>query len=199
MREKKAKIFVISGPSGSGKTTLLQHVLKDAALRKKLARSISFTTRHKRSGERNGKDYFFIGEKQFKALQKAKKILEWTKYLGYYYATPKELIDKQLKAGKHVALCLDVKGASLVKRLYPGNAVTIFVLPPSLEVLHQRIRNRCNKTKTKEIKQRVVLAKKELSAASNYDHCLLNQDLVTVTKELKAIINNELETNGKGR
>lgn len=193
MREKKAKIFVVSGPSGSGKTTLLKHALEDIVLRKKLARSISFTTRHRRSGERDGKDYFFIDKKQFNSLQKAKKILEWTKYSGYYYATPKEFVEERLKTGKHIVLCLDIKGASLVKRLYPENAVTIFVSPPSLEVLHHRIRNRCNKTKTEEIQQRIVLAKKELSAASNYDYCLLNQDLAAVTKELKAIIHNELQ------
>jgi guanylate kinase len=188
VKKRTGLIFVISGPSGSGKTTLLKNVLREKRLKKKLARPISLTTRAKRSGEREGRDYFFISERQFKEQLRQKKILEWTKYLGYYYATPGQPVDKQLKGGKNIILCLDLKGASRIKELYPRNTITIFVKPPSLDVLTHRIRNRCHKTKAKEIEERVRLAKKEVSAASGYDYCLTNQDLACVTGELSEII-----------
>jgi len=194
VRKLKTKgfIFIISGPSGSGKTTLLVNVLKDKDLKKKITRSVSFTTRPKRSGERNGKDYIFISEKKFRELKRAKKILEWTKYLGYYYGTPKDIVDKQLKSGNSIVLCLDLKGAGVVKKLYPGQVETIFIVAPFLDVLHARIRNRCSRTAGREIRDRLNMARKELKAASRYDWCLLNQDLAQVTGELKEIISKKI-------
>jgi guanylate kinase len=186
--KKKGTVFVISGPSGSGKTTLLKNVLRDKVLRRKLAHSVSLTTRPKRSCERNKKDYFFVSEKEFKAQLKQKKILEWTRYLGYYYATPKGPVDEQLRGGKSIVLCLDLKGARRIRQLYPRNNLTIFVKPPTLRVLTQRIQNRCHKTKALEITERVKLARQEMLAARHYDYCLINQDLECVTRELKDII-----------
>lgn len=188
MRSMAGLIFVISGPSGSGKTTLLKSILQDKSLDRKLVHSISLTTRPKRSGEEDGKDYFFLSEEEFKQRLKEKKILEWTKYLGYYYATPKEPVMKQLRAGRNIVLCLDLKGASKIKELYPRSTVTIFVKPPSFDELTHRIQNRCHKTKNREIQERLKLGQKELAAAANYDYCLTNQDLGCVVGELKAII-----------
>ncbi|MDD2751521.1 MAG: guanylate kinase [Candidatus Omnitrophica bacterium] len=193
MRQNKAQVYVISGPSGSGKTTLLSSVLQDKTLKKKFARSISFTTRLRRSKEQNGRDYFFISEKEFIKNLREKKILEWTRYLGYYYGTPKEFVDKQLQAGKNILLCLDFKGALRIKRLYAHNCTTIFILPPSLTELTKRIKKRCHLTKKEEIEQRLQLAKKEISTASKYDYCLLNEDLKNVVEELKAIILKKIE------
>ncbi|MFA4889892.1 MAG: guanylate kinase [Candidatus Omnitrophota bacterium] len=189
---RQGLIFVISGPSGSGKTTLLKNILRDKNLKKKLSRSVSLTTRPKRSGEFNKKDYFFVSEKQFKQGLKEKKILEWTRYLGYYYATPKGPVDRQLKTGKNVILCLDLKGAERIRQLYPGNNVTIFVKPPTVGVLTHRIKNRCHKTQSEEIRERVKLARKELLGARRYDYSLTNQDLECVTRELKDIISDNL-------
>lgn len=126
-------LFVISGPSGSGKTTLTEEILKQKELKNRLKRSISFTTRPRRPGEEDKKDYFFISGEEFKRKLKAKKILEWTRYLGYYYGTHKELVDSALAQEKHILLCVDLKGAASLKQLYPGNAVTIFVMPPSIQ------------------------------------------------------------------
>lgn len=182
------RIFIISGPSGSGKTTLVEDLLGDRKLSAKLARSISFTTRPKRSGEKDRKDYFFIGIKQFREKRKAKKILEWTKYLGYYYATPRDYLEKQLGSGRSLVLCLDLKGAAKLKRQYPGNVVRIFVLPPSLRILTQRIKSRCHKTGRDEIRRRLNLARQELSAARKYDYCVINRNLGAAAKELKRII-----------
>jgi len=190
--KKQGLIFIISGPSGSGKTTLAEKLLGNKTLKNKLARSISFTTRPRRSGEQDKKDYFFISEKRFQQEQKAKKIIEWTKYLGYYYATPKEFIERQLNKAKHIILCLDLKGAFTVKRQYPENTVTVFVLPPSLDTLLHRITARCNKTKEEEVKQRLTLAQQELSAADKYDYCVVNKDLNQAVKQLQGIILNEV-------
>ena len=185
----KGKIFVISGPSGSGKTTLAQSLLKDRKLKKKIARSVSFTTRPKRSGEKNRKDYFFISQNDFKEKLKAKKILEWTRYLGYYYGTAKDFLGAQLHKSKAIVLCLDLKGAAEIKKLYPGITTTIFIMPSSLDELYSRIKNRCKDTKVREISRRLKLAGKEIRAKKRYDYIVVNKDLEAAVRELKGIIN----------
>lgn len=186
------QIFVISGPSGSGKTTLLQGLLKTAALKRRLVKSVSFTTRPKRQGERQGKDYFFISESQFKRFLKAKKILEWTRYLGYYYGTPRDSIDGQLEKGRSIGLCLDLRGALKIKRLYPHKAVSIFIAPPSIRELKNRIAKRCAKTPASEIQKRLRLAQEEVKLRKLYDYCLVNKDLYTTIRQLKDIILREI-------
>lgn len=185
---KTGLIFVVSGPSGSGKTTLVQGVLTDKKLKNKFARSVSFTTRPKRSGEKEGRDYFFISRAEFKANLKAKKILEWTKYLGYYYGTPKNFVDRQLKRPKNLFFCIDLKGARNIKRLYPEKTATIFIRPGSLRDLPLRIRRRCQGTKEGEIKSRLKLAKKEVLAVKTFDYQLVNKNLKEALKELKRIV-----------
>lgn len=190
---KKAKfrfgaIFIISGPSGSGKTTLVAKVLASRRLRGKIAKSVSLTTRPKRTGERNGRDYFFISREEFLRRQRAKKILEWTRYLGYYYATPKAFAKEQLARERSLVLCLDFKGVAQVRRFYPDRTVAIFVAPPSLEDLRRRIEGRCSKTTKEEITRRLRLAEKELSGAGRYDYYLVNRDLKDAVQELEEII-----------
>ena len=185
---KPGLLFVVSGPSGSGKTTLALNLLKQARLRGKVIKSISFTTRKKRSGERQNKDYFFISEPEFRRLLKAKKILEWTRYLGYYYGTPKDFIDRQLGQGKNILLCLDLKGAMLLKRYYPRQTVTIFVVPPSLKELRARIAGRCHQTVQEEVRRRLKLAKRELRCTKKYDYCLANKNFTQALKRLQGIV-----------
>lgn len=194
MKQVPGLIFVITGPSGSGKTTLLKNLLKVQGLKNRLSKSISFTTRPKRPGEKNKKDYFFISEREFKHKQKKEKILEWTRYLGYYYATPKDFIEQHLENGKNVILCLDLKGALKIKRLYPKNTITIFIMPPSLEALQERIKKRSHKVNKEEVRLRTILAKKELKAQGSYDYCVVNKDLGLAAKELKDIILNKINT-----
>ncbi|MFA5410725.1 MAG: guanylate kinase [Candidatus Omnitrophota bacterium] len=195
----KGLIFVISGPSGSGKTTLASNIVKDKTLRKKLRKPVSFTTRFRRSKEKNGRDYFFISEKEFQKQRRGKKILEWTKYLGYYYATPRDFIERELKKGRHIILCLDLKGALKVKRLYSGNTITFFIMPPSLRELHKRIKKRCKRTKHEEVRRRLGLARREIQAARRYDYCLVNKNLREVTGRLKRIILNKISREEKGK
>ena len=190
MRDKiqKGLIFVISGPSGSGKTTLAKKILKHPQLRNKLLKSVSFTTRPKRPQERQGSSYLFVSTKEFKRLLKAKKILEHTRYLGYDYGTPSNILEQAIRRGSHILLCLDIKGALFVKRRYPNRAITIFVQPPSLGIARQRIVGRWAETKLKELNQRLQLASKELGYAKQYDYCLVNDNLSKAVKEAIKII-----------
>lgn len=198
MKQKSTKrpsfLFIVSGPSGSGKTTLAGRVIKSREFKNIVTKSISLTTRPRRVGEQDKKDYFFVSREKFKKLLKAKKILEWTRYLGYYYATPKDFVVSQLKKGKHLLLCLDLKGSRRIRRLYPRNTVTIFVTPSSLSVLRDRIKKRSDKTTQQEIHKRMCLAQNELRTADTYDYCLLNEDLKQGIRDLKSIILNKIKT-----
>ena len=134
MRAKaRGGIFVISGPSGSGKTTLAKGILALPVFRRKLVRSVSLTTRPRRTGEVNSRDYFFVSRDEFSRLKRNKKILEWTRYLGYDYGTPKALIDRGLSKKKFIVLCLDIRGARRVRFCYPDDTTTIFIMPPSFQ------------------------------------------------------------------
>ena len=190
------KIFVISGPSGSGKTTLLSKLIQDKEISKLLIKSRSLTTRPKRSQEKQGEDYFFVTRLEFKRLLKTKKILEWTKYLGYYYGTPKQFVDAQLKKGKNLGFCLDLKGVAILKKIYPKNTVTIFVLPPNLKTLKTRIQERCKCTAKEEIAQRLRLARREIKACSHFDYCILNKNLQVALSKLKEIIKKAIFSTG---
>ncbi len=190
--KKQGLVFVVCGPSGSGKSTLVGGLLRDRQLRKRLVKSVSFTTRPKRCGEKEGKDYFFIGNKVFKARLSAKKILEWTRYLGYYYGTPREFVEEHLRKGRNIILCLDFRGVLQLKRILPRSTVTIFILPPSVAALRPRIRERCHLTKEGEIRQRLRLAKRELALAPKFDYRLRNKNLKQTTKALKKIILGEI-------
>jgi guanylate kinase len=161
-------------------------------LRRKLAKSISVTTRPKRSGEREGKDYFFISPATFRRLKKAKKILEWTQYLGYHYGTKKDFLEGRLASGRSLALCLDLRGALRLKTLYPKETVTVFISPPSLQELRKRIAGRCRKTKPEEVNKRVNLAVAELQNSCRYDYVVKNNNLTRATARLGGIILNKI-------
>jgi guanylate kinase len=179
---------VITGPSGSGKTSLAQAVLKDRGLRRALRKSVSFTTRQRRSGEKPGKDYFFVSETEFRRALKAKKILEWTEYLGYYYGTEKSFVDEQLQASRSLLLCIDIKGARRIRSLYPRNSVLIFVVPPSIKELERRIFSRCPGTCPKEVARRIARAREEIKEAGWFDYRIVNRDFKLALGRLKKII-----------
>lgn len=193
----KGLIFVLSGPSGSGKTTLARTVLKQPRLKPIFLRPVSFTTRPKRPGERQGRDYYFVSTKEFQELRKAKKILECTRYLGYDYGTPGNVIRQASGKGLHLILCLDAKGARFVKRAYPGRVITIFVKPPSLSIARERILSRSAATKVNELTQRLQLANQELGYASRYDYCLVNDNLNKSIRQIQGIIRRVLQIPGR--
>jgi len=185
-KKKKGIIFIVSAPSGGGKTTLCSRLLKKDA---KLIASISMTTRPKRKGEVNKKDYFFVENKEFIRKIKQKGFLEWTKTYGWYYGTPRNSVDAVLKKGKDILLSIDVKGAMNVKRRMPGS-ILIFILPPSLKELKRRLENR-KSDNTREIKKRLGIVKKELSYARRYDYCVTNDSIGKAVCKLRAMELNE--------
>ena len=199
-RERKSRglVFVISGPSGSGKTTLAAALVQDKQLAPRLAKSISVTTRPKRTGEREDEDYFFLSREEFLQQRRAKKILEWTRYLGYYYGTPREFVEKKLAQGKSMVLSLDSRGVSQLRKLYPGDIRTIFVVPPSLAELEQRITRRSAKVAPGEIKKRLRLARRELSLADRYEYRIVNTKFTQALKDLKKIVAKELRLVKRG-
>jgi guanylate kinase len=188
----QGRVFVLSGPSGCGKTTLVRSLLKDIALKKKLVRSISFTTRPRRPGEKEGVDYFFINSAQFRNRLKAKKILEWTRFLNYYYGTPREYAEGEFAHNRSIALCLDIKGAMRLKKIYGSRAVTIFILPPSIQILKERIHKRGCRTNDKVLDSRMKLAEKELRRAREYDYRVTNDNFSLALAKLKGIIGERL-------
>lgn len=180
---KKGRIFIISAPSGCGKTTLCKRLLKTGL---GLNRSVSMTTRPRRPGEINGKDYYFVSKNNFQKRIKQNGFLEWTRTYGWYYGTPKETVTDLLGRGKDVLLSIDVKGAMNVKRLYRG-AVLIFIAPPSIKELKERLTRR-NLDDKKEIKKRLGIAKRELSYVERYDYCVTNDSISKAVSRLKAIV-----------
>lgn len=177
--------IIISSPSGGGKTTVVERLLKTD---KSLSRVVTATTRAPRTGEKNGKDYHFWTEKEFLSAVKKGKMLEWAKVHVNYYGIPKKSVDGLIKKGICPVLVIDVQGAKTVSQKYP-NAVKIFILPPSLDVLKARIAAR--KDNTQNIEVRMKTAKKELKEISHYDYVVLNDELKKAVSDTKAIIRAE--------
>lgn len=179
-------IFVVSAPSGCGKTSLIKALLKNS---KNLVRSVSFTTRPPRRGERKGIDYNFISEDEFKRRLKRKFFLEWSKPFGHYYATPKDFVEKKINKGKDVILSLDVNGALFFKKNFK-NAVLIYILPPSLKTLKDRLTHRSTDS-FREILKRLSFAKKDISNLKRYDYAVVNDNFTDAVNRFKTILNVE--------
>lgn len=183
MTKKKGTLFIISAPSGSGKTTLCTRLVESVD---SLYRSISMTTRAPRPGEKDGMDYIFIEKPEFLKRQKRKEFLEWAKVFEEYYGTPKKHILHMLKRGSDVLLSIDVQGAMKIKRL-GLDAVNIFILPPSLTMLKERLVNRSTDSK-QAIRQRLNIARKEIACSRKYDYIIVNNRLESALDNLRAII-----------
>lgn len=179
-------LLVVSAPSGGGKTTLCDQLLRRDS---QLIRSVSATTRLPRSGERHGRDYYFVDEAEFLEWRRKKKFLEWARVHDHYYGTLREEIDKKQRAGRDVVLVIDVQGGLAVKRRHP-EAVLIFVRPPSFDVLAKRLRGRATDD-PKTIRQRLRNARGELALAGRYDYCLVNDRLETAVDQMHAILTAE--------
>jgi len=182
-----SKVFVISGPSGSGKTTLARRLLSSRDLKSRLIKSVSFTTRPKRKDEVEGKDYHFLKKEEFILKRKNREFLEWTEYLGHFYGTEKGTIDGLLRGRKDILLCLDTKGAFKIKKIYPKDSVLIFILPPSIKVLKERLRKR-SKERDFSLTKRLREAEKEVNLAKRYDYKILNEKVDTALRRLREII-----------
>ncbi len=180
-------LFIISAPSGSGKTTLTNELLR---LVPSLEFSISYTTRPPRGSEQNGREYFFIGNDEFEEMIRRGEFLEHACVFGYYYGTHKRFLDDARNTGRDLVLDIDVQGAAQVKAKMP-EAVSIFILPPSREVLEFRLRNRSHSEhmdSEEVIRRRLEGARKEIENYRNYDYILVNDRLESSIAQLKAIV-----------
>ena len=187
----QGKIIIISGPSGSGKTTLYKKLLESGRFKKKLVKSVSITTRPRRPGERSGRDYSFATRKEFRRKIKADYFLEWQKVFDNYYGTPRRPVERLLKEGRNVLLCIDVNGAACVSRRYP-QAIKIFITAPSLAVLKRRLKARGSEIQ-KDMKLRLERARKELAQAKVYDYAIVNDHLSEAFKKLEAIVKKSID------
>ena len=183
MSERQPVIVVVSAPSGAGKTTVLARVLEETP---GLRFSVSHTTRAPRPGEQDGVDYHFVTPQAFLRLQQAGGLLEWAEVHGNLYGTGLAEIDRARGEGRDLLLDLDVKGAEQVRSAIP-DAVTVFILPPSFDVLERRLRGRGQDDEA-TIRRRLAMAGREIGAFEQYDYAIVNDDLDASVEALKSIV-----------
>jgi len=181
--KKNGILFIISAPSGSGKTTLCNRLIDSLV---GLGRSISMTTRPPRPGERDGIDYIFIEKDEFLKRNKKNEFLEWAKVFDEYYGTSKKHVKHLLAKRQDVVLNIDVQGAMKIKRL-SMRSVYIFIMPPSVSMLKERLVSRSTDSK-KEIAKRLKLVKKEISYMPRYDYVVVNNKLESALESLRSIV-----------
>lgn len=186
MKDERGILFILSGPSGVGKGTVRKKLFeKDHDL----VYSISVTTRKPRVGERDGVDYFFKTREEVERMIENNELIEYAEYVGNYYGTPKKFVEEQLNQGKDVFLEIEVQGAMQVRNNFP-EGVFIFLFPPSLEELKNRIINRG--TETEElIRNRLLTARKEIEMMEHYDYVVVNDEVDEAVKRIQAIVISE--------
>lgn len=179
----KGQLIVYSGPSGVGKGTLMYPYLQEHP---EAVLSISMTTRQPRPGETHGVEYYFVSHEEFEKQIIQDGLLEYARYSGNYYGTPRKMVEERIQQGQDVVLEIEVQGAMKIKQSYP-DAVFIFVLPPSFSVLEARLRGRGTESE-EVIAARLAAAKRELGTAALYDYIIVNDDLEQARKRLEAVI-----------
>lgn len=181
----KGTLFIISGPSGCGKGTVLAEILKDEGI----FYSVSATTRSPRPGEVNGVNYHFFSKEEFEQLIENDGVLEYASYCENYYGTPRKPVEDALAEGKHVILEIEVQGAIKVMEKCP-EAVSVFILPPSLKELRRRLNKRGTESE-EVIEKRLSQAEREIKCADKYDYIMVNGELDVAVSDLKAIIKSQ--------
>jgi len=180
---RPAGLTVLSGPSGVGKSTVVQAIRRDCP---QVWLSVSVTTRRPRPGERHGREYYFVGEREFEEIAESGQLLEWARFAGHYYGTPREPVAERLGAGTPSLLEVDVVGARQVRLAVP-DSLLVFLAPPSWEELVRRLTRR--ETEPAEmIDQRLEAARAELSAESEFDVTLVNTSVGDVCAQLVALM-----------
>ena len=187
MDEHRGKLIVVSGPSGAGKSTVIGKVMER---RSDLCFSVSATTRKPRDGEVDGVNYFFVSGVEFDRMIGDDELLEHAEYNRNNYGTPRAYVEEKRRAGMHVLLDIEVQGARQVRERVP-EAIKIFIIPPSLQVLEQRLRGRGTETE-EQIQRRLARARGEYREVDFYDYVVINDNLETAANELNAIITAEL-------
>ena len=184
---ERGLLVIISGPSGVGKGTIRKALFEIPD--NNFCYSVSMTTRKPREGEVDGQDYFFVSREEFERRIKDNGFLEYAEFVGEYYGTPMDYIEKQMELGKEVIVEIEVQGALQVKERIP-EAVFIFIVPPSKKALIERLKNRGTDSEEK-IQQRILKAEREFSLAYKYDYIVVNDDVGRAADRIYAIIRSE--------
>lgn len=186
MENKRGKLFVYAGASGVGKGTIMKELLKKD---ESIKLSVSATTRSPREGEVDGREYFFVTKEKFKEMIAEDGFLEHAQYCDNFYGTPKAYVDEQLEKGYNVFLEIELQGAQNILRLRP-DAVSIFVMPPSVQELERRLRDRGTETEEAIIK-RLSQAKVEMDHAKMYQYIVINDDLNKAVEDVLEVVRKE--------
>ncbi len=177
-------LIIISGFSGSGKGTIVKELMRRYP--EKYALSISATTRDPREGEVHGREYFFKTKEEFQAMIEAEELLEYACYVENYYGTPKDYVSEQLACGKNVILEIEIQGALKIREKFP-ETLLLFVMPPSAEVLYQRLSGRGTET-ADVIRSRMERAAEEADGCEAYDYLIINDDLSLCVEQVHSLI-----------
>ncbi|MEX0721126.1 MAG: guanylate kinase [Balneolaceae bacterium] len=189
---KKGKVIILVAPSGAGKTTLASRLFQDID---GLKFSVSATTRRPRKTEKQGKHYYFLSDDDFEQKIAAGEFLEWEEfYGGKKYGTLRSEVDKQLNSGYFVLLDIEVKGALSIKQIYREDCLSLFIQPPSLDALQQRLMARGTEDQ-KTLALRLERAKRELTYADQFDQIIINDDFEAAYKEVKKAVSNFMNNN----
>lgn len=181
---RRGLMFVLSSPSGAGKTTLSRMLLKAD---RNIALSVSVTTRPKRRGEINGRDYHFIDVARFTAMVKSGELLEWAKVFDHRYGTPRRPVESALRAGRDVLFDIDWQGTQQLREKARDDLVSVFILPPSAKELARRLKSRAQDSR-QVIKSRMSKAAGEMSHWPEYDYVIVNTDKARAFAEVRAIL-----------
>ncbi|MFC4404632.1 guanylate kinase [Gracilibacillus xinjiangensis] len=186
MIKEKGILFVLSGPSGVGKGTVRKALFEHDT---NLKYSISMTTRNRREGEQDGVDYFFRTHDEFREMIDHNRLLEYAEYVGNYYGTPRQYVEEMIEAGHDVFLEIEVQGAMQVKKNFP-QGVFVFLIPPSLEELKNRIQDRGTESEDL-IASRLQEARNEIEMMEAYDYVVVNDSVENAVKKVQAIVQGE--------
>ena len=181
--QQRGQIFVITAPSGTGKTTIIRAVRENVS---GIGYSVSHTARKPRDGEVEGKHYHFVTRKDFEKMIDVHHFVEWAQVYGHLYGTSYSSMESELSSGEDLLLDLDIQGAEAIKRHFP-ESLSIFILPPSMEVLGERLRGRATNDKD-NVDLRMKKAAEEIRRCGEYDFIVVNDDLVQTAREIEAII-----------
>lgn len=179
-------LIILSGPSGSGKDTVLNKLTEN---RDDIKISISMTTRQKRNDEIDGLNYYFVSREYFEKKITDNNMLEYAEYANNLYGTPKAPVDEMLRNGKAVILKIEVQGAEKIRKIYP-EVISIFLMPPSVRVLEERLRGR-NSEDEETLNHRLVIAREEIRRAPEYDYIVINDTVENAVAGIETIINAE--------
>jgi guanylate kinase len=181
---RRGLMFVLSSPSGAGKTTLSRLLLKAD---RNVELSVSVTTRPRRPGEVEGRDYHFIDLARFEAMVRTNQLLEWAEVFGYRYGTPRQPVEKALRAGRDVLFDIDWQGTQQLREKARDDLVSVFILPPTIKELHRRLQRRAQDSRA-IIVSRMAKAADEMSHWPEYDYVIVNRDIDDAFAQVRAIL-----------